>query len=345
MKRRAPHERVERFRIARVQEEGAELRARVEAWAAAHREDVARAYETVEPPGTLNDRARDCWSPLFAVVAVADPSRLPELERVALRLSGEGVPAEEESVGVRLLADVRRVFAEAGVDRLPTEKLREALAEVDEAPWGDWHGRPITPQALARLLRPFGVRPDKWREGDQTVRGYALAAFEDAFTRYLPPDTSEPPQSPQPSSDGHSGDFGEPPQTPLVADAQNGRKPRGCGPVADVAVSTPGTEGPEEIGTPEAPPEWAVELAEGLPRQPGTDPEAVARAAATLLGPPLAPEELSPASAAGQDLPTEPCRVCGGRRWWKRPPSCGGGWLCGRCRPPGLGEPVAWHFM
>jgi hypothetical protein len=238
MKRRAPHERVERFRLARVQEEGSNLRARIEAWASAHREDVARAYETAEPPGALNDRARDNWAPLFAVVAVADPSRLPELEQAALRLSGEGVPAEEESVGVRLLADVRRVFAEAGVDRLPTEKLREALAEVEEAPWGDWHGRPITPQALARLLRPFGVRPVKWREGDQTIRGYILETFKDPFTRYLPSETSEPPQPPQPSSDGHSGDFGEPPQTPLVANAQNGRNPRGYGLVADVADST-----------------------------------------------------------------------------------------------------------
>jgi DNA polymerase I len=253
MKRRAPHEQVERFRIARVQEEGADLRARIEAWASAHREDVARAYETAEPPGALNDRARDNWTPLFAVVAVADPSRLPELEQAALHLSGDGVPSEEESVGVRLLLDIRRVFTEAGVDRFSTERLLGALAEIEEAPWGDWHGRRITPQALARLLRPFGIRPDKWREGDRTVRGYALASFEDAFARYLPSGALEPPQPPHPSSDGHSSRFGEPPQNPLVADTQNGRKPQGYGHVADVAVSTPGMGGINDTRSSDAP--------------------------------------------------------------------------------------------
>jgi putative DNA primase/helicase len=136
MKRRAPHERVERFQLARVQREGAELQARVEAWAAAHREDVARAYETADPPGALNDRARDNWAPLFAVVAVADPSRVPELEEAALRLSGEGEAAENGSLGERLLADIRRVFREAEVDRITTRELIEALAEIEESPWG-----------------------------------------------------------------------------------------------------------------------------------------------------------------------------------------------------------------
>jgi 5S rRNA maturation endonuclease (ribonuclease M5) len=354
MKRRAPHEQVERFRIARVQEEGADLRARIEAWASAHREDVARAYEAAEPPGALNDRGRDNWAPLFAVVAVADPSRLPELERVALRLSGEGVPAEEESVGVRLLVDVRRVFEEAGVDRLPTEELLQALAEIEEGPWGDFHGRRITPQALARLLRPFGVRPERWREGDRVIRGYILGAFGDAFARYLPSGTLEPSQPSQPSNGAGSSHLGEPSQTPLVTDAQNGRKPHGYGLVTDV------TDAPPEIGTraisaretPCSPsdqavegdylrlgrevleepereeedlPEWALRLANNLPRGSETDPRQVARAIATLLEP---PEDPSPPATPGP--PGEsPC--CGAkliRSWqWMGPLSL----RCLRC--------------
>jgi hypothetical protein len=253
MKRRAPHEQVERFRIARVQEEGQDLRARIEAWVEAHREDVARAYETAEPPEALNDRARDNWTPLFAVVAVADPSRLPELEQAALRLSGEGVPVEEESLGVRLLLDIRRVFTEAGVDRLPTEKLIGALAEIEESPWGDYHGRRITPQALARLLRPFGAKPERWREGDKVIRGYTLGSFHDAFMRYLPSGTLEPSQPSQPSNGAGSSHFGEPSQTPLVTDTQNGRKPRGYGLVTDVTVSTPGMGGMNDVWSSDTP--------------------------------------------------------------------------------------------
>jgi hypothetical protein len=97
------------------------------------------------------------------------------------------------------------------------------------------------------------------------------------------------------------------------------------------------TQEPEEVALPE----WAVRLAEELPRRPETDPGAVARAAAALLEPPLGPEDLF--SAADQDPPVEPCWCCRGRRWWLRPRHLGGGWVCGRCHPPGPVEPVRWH--
>ena len=97
------------------------------------------------------------------------------------------------------------------------------------------------------------------------------------------------------------------------------------------------TQGPEK----EALPEWAVRLAEELPRQPGTDPEAVARAAVALLEPPLGPEDLF--SAADQAPPVEPCWCCRGRRWWLRPRHLGGGWVCVKCHPPGPVVPAGWH--
>jgi hypothetical protein len=81
----------------------------------------------------------------------------------------------------------------------------------------------------------------------------------------------------------------------------------------------------------------ALELAQALPGPGVTDPGALARVSADLLGPQV------DRSAPEPDAPAPRCAACGGRRWWKRPPSHGGGWTCGRCHPPRGVQPVAWH--
>ena len=207
MYRRAPHEAVARFRRLQVKAETAGLRERLEAWALANEARVREAYLRVEPPAWLNDRASDNWAALWAVVEVADPSRLPELESAARSLEGDQQDLDRESLGVRLLGDIRRVFDENGLDRLETTVLIEELCEDESAPWGDWHGRRLTPQALARLLRPFGIAPCRWREGERVVRGYAREAFLDVFSRYLHSEPSQPSQS---SQDAGFGDPLEP---------------------------------------------------------------------------------------------------------------------------------------
>jgi hypothetical protein len=175
-----------------VQVEGAELRARIEEWAAAHREDVARAYEATEPPEMLNDRASDNWAPLFAVVAVAAPARLLELERAARILSG-GDRVEEESLAVRLLGDARRIFYQRGEDRIASADLVEALNAEEEAPWRTYRRTGLTQHELAKLLRPFDIRPvTVWLSGGRTAKGYKREDFEGVWTRYLSPNPSGP---------------------------------------------------------------------------------------------------------------------------------------------------------
>ena len=51
----------------------------------------------------------------------------------------------------------------------------------------DWKGgKLITPNALARLLEPFRIRPGSIRlEDNRVLRGYQLSHFQDAFERYL----------------------------------------------------------------------------------------------------------------------------------------------------------------
>jgi Protein of unknown function (DUF3631) len=89
---------------------------------------------------------------------------------------------------VQLLADIRAIFSERKVDRLPSADLVAALAAIEERPWAEWKaGKPLTANGLARLLGPFGVSPETIRIGDRTMKGYLLVRFEDdAFKRYLP---------------------------------------------------------------------------------------------------------------------------------------------------------------
>jgi len=90
------------------------------------------------------------------------------------------------STGIKLLADIKEIFVITAVDRLPSLEL--ALGEIEGHPWADWKGgKLITPNDLARLLEPFGIRPGSIRlEDNRVLRGYQRSHFQDAFERYLP---------------------------------------------------------------------------------------------------------------------------------------------------------------
>jgi hypothetical protein len=76
------------------------------------------------------------------------------------------------------------------------------------------------------------------------------------------------------------------------------------------------------------PPAWAVDLAQVLPGPRVAGPGTLAQAVADLLGPPVNRFAPQPDAQAPR------CPSCGGRRWWRRPDTCGGGWICARCHPP-----------
>jgi len=86
--------------------------------------------------------------------------------------------------------------------------LLEALHVMEEAPWGSLRGEPLDARGLARLLKPYGVKPEKLREGDDTFRGYRSTSFEDAWARYLsaPPGEAEHVEQPEHSADRAGSD-------------------------------------------------------------------------------------------------------------------------------------------
>jgi hypothetical protein len=102
-----------------------------------------------------------------------------------------------------LLADFRAIFEAENTDRLPSSTVVSALVEIEESPWAEWHGKPITKNGVARILKRYEIRPATIRVGDTTPKGYRIQQFRDAWERYLPPaGTATPQQTASPN--GHS---------------------------------------------------------------------------------------------------------------------------------------------
>jgi Protein of unknown function (DUF3631) len=87
---------------------------------------------------------------------------------------------------VALLADIREVFAE-NCDRMSSADLVAALTAMADKPWGECNrGKALTQNGLARRLKEFGISHEKVGPKTNRVNGYSRAAFDDAFSRYLP---------------------------------------------------------------------------------------------------------------------------------------------------------------
>jgi putative DNA primase/helicase len=205
MRRKRPDEKVKRLR----RRDGADLDIlcrKATRWAM---DNLIRLRDaTPEMPAGLDDRAADAWEPLVAIGDAAGAGWPKRSREVALALSGDGVK-EDDSVRGILLADISRTFTARGLPQMPTAELIEQLVAVEGHPWAEWKGgKPITPTGLARLLAPFKIFPSTIRVGDSTSKGYRLADFADAFSRYcpqLPP--AEPSHRHNADETGTSGGF------------------------------------------------------------------------------------------------------------------------------------------
>ena len=138
-------------------------------------------------PDALHDRAADNWTPLLILADLAGGDWPAKARHAAVALSG-GDDGESLGLNGQLLADIRDVFAVAGADRLASKDMAERLTQIEGRPWAEYgkQRRPISPNQLANLLRGFGVSSRTIRVGDSTAKGYDMADFSDAFSRYLP---------------------------------------------------------------------------------------------------------------------------------------------------------------
>lgn len=193
LRRKPPGMEVARFRRREVEPEAAELRTLLSDWAMKRLEALAEMRP--ELPECLSDRQQDGAEPLLAIADLAG-GEWPVRARAALVELLTGTVAEDQSVGVGLLADIRAAFSLTGRDRLATGELLGRLTQDESLPWGEFsNGRALTPIGLARLLKPFGIIPGTIRLEKGTAKGYLRESFADAWTRYLP----SPPQAVTPS--------------------------------------------------------------------------------------------------------------------------------------------------
>jgi Protein of unknown function (DUF3631) len=197
MRRRATGEQVDPYRTRRDAPPLHDLRQQLATWARAHLRELQQAA----PAMPLEDRAADTWEPLIAIADLAGGDWPARARHAAATMTqAEAQQEEDTTAGVRLLADLRAIFSDD--DALYSTTMLDRLHKLEDAPWADWYGRPLSTRDLAKLLRPYQVRSKSVREHGTgaSLKGYARADLHDAWQRYVPP----APQATHPTQDGES---------------------------------------------------------------------------------------------------------------------------------------------
>lgn len=225
--RKLPGETVSRFRRRKVKGEASEIKTELSNWITF----IADRLREVEPslPDELSDRQQDGMEPLLAIADEAGHDWPEAVRRASVEIF-HSQAAEDQNIGVILLADIRSIFDVITEDRITTANLLEKLKEIETSPWEDWSkGKGLTPNGLSRLLKPFGVSPRTVRTEDKRAKGYLAESFEDAFGRYLPPQPSRSDLAAvtpcQPACLLIETDFSNRDKNPSVTDAKSASDP------------------------------------------------------------------------------------------------------------------------
>ena len=208
MKRRNDGENVERLRFRFIADEVDGLSTDLAEWASEVVDELRGAVP--ELPDDLSDRAADAWEPLLAIADLA-AGDWPENARAAATKLSAQTDGDELGRGAQLLGAIKQAMA--GDDRIATTDLLPLINDDDELPFGSWRdGRGLDGRGLARLLKPYEIKPRTLRIGDQTAKGYLSADLRDAWDRYLHPLQERPAVTDDP--DEHAGVTDVTPVTP-----------------------------------------------------------------------------------------------------------------------------------
>ncbi|CAN3128576.1 DUF3631 domain-containing protein [Mycobacterium sp. smrl_JER01] len=186
MRRRAPNEQIEPWRLRVNGAEAEKLSNRLAEWSLSVADELTGDFWPDMPPEVV-DRDADVWEALLAVANLAGgdwPRRAREAAVALVAASKQRAP----SVGVLLLRDIRAAFAAADLDSLTTEQLLLNLNQMEESPWSSIRrGDPLDSRGLSQRLGKYGIS-SKLHVSERGIRGYTRTQFEDAWSRYLPPE-------------------------------------------------------------------------------------------------------------------------------------------------------------
>ena len=106
------------------------------------------------------------------------------IRHAAQHMASSRSDGASETVSHQLLAAFQRYFNEHG-EKLATKTFVACMNVAGE--FADVnYGRGLTPQYVAKLLKPYGIEPRPLNmPDDKTARGYSRNDFERAFQTYL----------------------------------------------------------------------------------------------------------------------------------------------------------------
>jgi hypothetical protein len=161
------------------------FRRRALRWAADHSFRI-EAME-IEPPSCGNDRLQDNFTPLTRLAAALGGT-WPD--RVATAYAAKAAVDDDddaEPAGVMMLRDIAEIFAARHVDRVANTEILSELMMLEDRPWMEWrNGKPISPNSVAKLMKPFGIKVAVKKLGGNTARVYLRSEVEAAAARYAP---------------------------------------------------------------------------------------------------------------------------------------------------------------
>lgn len=180
MRRRAPDEAVESFRLKHHPAEAKPIKEALMEWCLEL--DARIIGHEPKLPASIIDRAADCWEPLLTIADFAGNDWPDRARAAAVYLTGAAAD-DTVTTGVELLAHIRDAFFEA--DKIWSTTLCQRLREREESPWADIKGKPIDERGLAVRLKPYRVKSKDVRMDGVVRKGFDRSDFADLWKRYL----------------------------------------------------------------------------------------------------------------------------------------------------------------
>jgi hypothetical protein len=191
MRRRAPDERVEPWRVRINVPQAAPLADRLAQWS--HGMRSAASVHWPDMPDGITDRNADIWEALLTVADLAGGHWPQTARRSAVALVADA-KGGQPSTGVQLLRDIKIAFEVRGRESLSTAELLTDLRGMGESPWLTIgrDGKGLDTRGLAHRLSKYQIKSKNIRLLGQVLKGYERSQFVDAWRRYPAPTEDEP---------------------------------------------------------------------------------------------------------------------------------------------------------